>query len=295
MPSFKSFILKLAQFTQKDYEKRARDSHTLQLLTISLSHYVELSRWALQLGGIRYEEHSFAPVEHVLPVISARIRKLDNQKHIKQSTSNDKTVKSNPTGTPYAILPDGSMLSDSWSICAYSGLQAPDEQLKNLLDKKLGVLSRHVVYSFILQPKNSNIFSELCLTGRSFFFRLLWYMGIGMLVRYTMCSIFKPFDTKAVDKSKKELIAVVEELDVVIRNRKGKYIGGDDLSTADIAIAALLSPMLANHMYNCGRFADVFNKLMKQDTNFTQEVKYFSESITGMYAMQMYYEHRLGR
>jgi hypothetical protein len=88
------------------------------MVTISYSHYVEFARWSLQLGGVDFEEHGYAPIEHVLPTIALRHGRRDGSKHYAHSSyvipvkagsvaaARGKSAGS-PTSVPVAVSPDG--------------------------------------------------------------------------------------------------------------------------------------------------------------------------------------------
>ena len=65
-------MLKVAKFTQKNYRKLAALENVPILLTIPYSHFVEFSRFSLQLGGVKFREVGYAPGQHVLPVLNLR-------------------------------------------------------------------------------------------------------------------------------------------------------------------------------------------------------------------------------
>ena len=44
-------IVRVAKLTQCNYEARAKSTGIPQLLTIELSHYVEMARWSLDASG----------------------------------------------------------------------------------------------------------------------------------------------------------------------------------------------------------------------------------------------------
>ena len=89
-----SFVVKLAHLTQTDHMRRAKNTATIQLLTISISHYVEMARWCLQLCGLKYEEHGYGPVQHVLPVLSARIDRNTKKRYIGTSSATESANES---------------------------------------------------------------------------------------------------------------------------------------------------------------------------------------------------------
>ncbi len=65
-------MLQLAKYTQRSVPKLAAATGTPQLMTIPISHYVDMARLSLEIAGIEYNELAYAPLQHVLPVLNLR-------------------------------------------------------------------------------------------------------------------------------------------------------------------------------------------------------------------------------
>jgi hypothetical protein len=191
------------------------------------------------------------------------------------------------------MLPNGEYLADSWSICAYSGLKTiEDPSLQALLDDKIGPLARQLAYSFILKPSNKNIWQGLCTNGRHWFWRLLWWLGLGSFVSRTMTKYFKPNDIDVVSKCREDLKAAVAELDAIISTRKGKFISGDTIGVADVAAAALLAPVVLPRLYCKGEYNKWFDLIEQQDPMLAAEAVYWRGTNSGAFCLELYEKFR---
>ena len=168
-----SFIVTLARWTQPNFVEKAKQSGRLHLLTIPYSHYVEFARWSLQIRSIKFVEHQFSPMQHILPVISVRIRhenitvpnttttKIIRPQKINKDNKKKKSASAGATSVPLAILPSGQVMADSWDIAQYSGLTPVSDTMKQILDDELGPFVRQYTYYFLLKPSNRNIWDRL--------------------------------------------------------------------------------------------------------------------------------------
>ena len=168
-----TFIVTLARWTQPNFVEKARQSGRLQLLTIPYSHYVEVARWSLQIGNIKFVEHQFSPMQHIIPVISVRIRpeqitvptttttKIIRPESINKDDKKKKSATAGATSVPLAILPSGQVMADSWDIAQYSGTSPISDTMKQILDDELGPFVRQYTYYFLLKPSNHNVWDRL--------------------------------------------------------------------------------------------------------------------------------------
>eukprot|EP01036_Dinobryon_divergens_P036700 gene36700-47839_t len=176
-----------AKITQTNYQKRAEIRGIPQLLTIPYSHFNEFAKWCLQFAGKPYEEHGFAPGQHVLPVLALRVststKHLSSTSYVQVVTSNSgetSTKDSVPealkkdrrgnraraTAVPVMVLPTGEVLSDSWSIAQYCGMTLPPSDVMDLYDNQLGPLGRQFAYAFLLKDSHQAIWNGLVLQDK---------------------------------------------------------------------------------------------------------------------------------
>ena len=249
-----SAFIWLGKLTQPNFHERARSSKLPQLVTIPYSHYVDFARWSLQLGGKSFEEHGYPPVYHVLAVLTIRVNGPEN--HLSESsfvqfvgkevsTSSDdgksakRATKARATAVPVMCCPDGKVLRDSWEIASFSGIDPIDDELKGVLDQKLGPMARQIAYHYILKPTNKNVWDGMCTSGQNWFWCTLWWLYLGKVATGMLLKIFQPQNEAAVHTCRENLKVVVAELDERLKTRKGQFLNGDNPGMADIALAAL--------------------------------------------------------
>lgn len=303
-----SFILKIAKWTQPDFYALAKDSNKIQMLTLTFSHFVEIARICLCLQKIDFQEHGYVPGQHVLPVLAARsgnngnyytsdssyVRGVDAA-DIPAEKEQRRARKSRMTAVPFAILPSGQVLNDSWSIAEYSGLPRIDDDFKSLLDNKLGPLTRQLAYSFILHPRNKNIWDGLCTEHQSIWWKMIWWLVASSNILKLMTKLFRPMDVDAVGKCRDELKQVVSQCDHIISNKKTRYLGGDAPGIADVALCSLYAPLISPPNYCQGKYYKWFSLAENQDPALKVEMEYWKSTITGKYCLEFYEELRVSQ
>ena len=293
-------VLSTFKLVCPDVFREARESHKIQIIGISNSHFCELACWTLDAGKIAYQEHAYMPGQHILPTMVVRIG--GKEKHLSKSSkmctvtsteSPDNELlqsednKPNASSVPIAVLPDGTVLNDSWEIAAYSGLKPIDEVLKKWLDEELGPLSRQLAYGFILKPSNSSIVDEMFTNESPWWWRCA-YVFAGGAIKEAITNEMKPFDASANKICREKLEKVVEQIGQRITAKQTRYLGGDSLGVADIAVASLMAPLISPPQYVRGRFALLFDNLLKQDKEFNECVQYWRSTVAGGYALDIY-------
>jgi glutathione S-transferase len=117
----------------------------LRLVTISVSHYCEKARWALERAGIGYEEDGHAPLFH---------RAF--------------TMPHGATSTPLLVTPHG-VLKDSTDILRFADRRMDEPRrlypegplgeeaalLEDRFDQKLGPATRALAYSILMPEKQA--------------------------------------------------------------------------------------------------------------------------------------------
>lgn len=297
-----SFFVILAHWTQYDYAARAKKLQKIQLVSISYSHYCELARWALQLQGIPYEEHKYSPVQHVLPVIAARIPS-GGKKYLPKTTKTllirpesnlDKANKnSGATSVPVCVLNNGDTLLDSWDIAAFSGMSPISDEIKNILDVELGPFVRHYTYTFILKPSNRNVFDQLCTANHGWGWKLMWWLGIGNYTAKLMAKMFRVGDTELIQKCRAGIRKVFDTLGDKLLASGGPYIEGKMMGIVDIAVASLAAVVVFPDEYGEGDHLPCWKLLEKQDPGFAEDLQYWRQTVIGKFCLFMYKEHRM--
>mmetsp|Transcript_20983 Transcript_20983/g.19120 ORF Transcript_20983/g.19120 Transcript_20983/m.19120 type:complete len:307 (+) Transcript_20983:41-961(+) len=299
-----SWIKFLAHNTQPDYKLLAKKTNRIQLITLRVSHYVEFARWCLQLGNKSFDEHGFAPGQHVLPVLSVRIDKYTGKLNISDSAcveklqkSNNNTKKSNKssraTAVPVAVLPSGELLLDSWAIANYSGLKPiEDLELKRLLDAEIAPLARQLCYSILFKSKFKKLLNQILIDGTGILWRIIWFLFAGNYVIKLLIKTFSPYDNEAVQTCKDDLKNAVNKLDDYVINKKTRYLSGDKPGVSDIALASLLSPILNIKEYNNGKYMKYFTVVESKDDEFKELVEYYRNTASGQLAIDIYTNYR---
>jgi hypothetical protein len=312
-------ILLIAQWTQPNFFARAKDTGKAQFLTISYSHYAEFARWCLFLGKkVPFEESSYAPGQHVLPVLNFRVNgpakvistssatadlnrtaaapapAADEKSPINTLTPEE--TKKRATAVPALVLPDGRTFADSWSIANEASGLPPllDQKLVHLYDQSLGPDSRQLIYVYLLKNSNSNIWHSMLTDpsfGRTWSF-LYWFVGGGL--RNMLMKSFQAADMQAFADCKQRLIATFELIAATrLRGRSTKFINGESMSVEDVALCALAAPVVIPPQYCGGVYAKYFDQALEQDSEFRSEVAYFRNTDVGRYVLSCYAEHRL--
>ena len=89
-------ILQLSKWSNPNFFTLAKKEKKAQVLSIAFSHYCELAVWALQASSVPLHEHGYAPMQHVLPVLSVRV--AQREKYLSASSRVTK-VGELPTST----------------------------------------------------------------------------------------------------------------------------------------------------------------------------------------------------
>lgn len=290
----------ISRWTQKDYLGIAANTNISQFLTLGISHYVELARWSLDIDGARYEEHAFAPFQHVLPVLSVRVAGERNHlsdssyvrpvlKDTQYSAEKDKPEQRRATAVPLLVLNNGLVLKDSWQIASNSSVLLPiSQELKSLLDEELGPLSRQFAYHFLLSKRNRKYFDAACKLEQPWWWRLCWNLFLGNTVVNYMSKLFKVNDNDSFDMCISKLEKLFLTLDPLVKGRTTKYLSGDSLGVADIALASLCGPLVFPKLYAKGKYTAIFDECIASDDKFQTYVYKWSNTATGFYALQIY-------
>jgi glutathione S-transferase len=301
-------ILSIAKWTQRDFTRDAAISGKAQLLTISYSHYCEMARLGLDLMEMEYEEHGYAAGQHVLPLLKARVC---GQEKIISTSSNVTTAHeaTNPvnfdedgqpkkkagsrTGTPLLIMPDGNTYSDSWDILNSTGLKPIEERYKPLYDMYVGPLSRQVIYKFLMKQSNKNSWDKLMTEeGHGAMWSFLWNLGVGSRLTPFLGGTFAVEDDEAFQLAITRLRTAFDTItETRLKQSKGKYINGNEISAEDIALVALVSPVVSPPEFCKGRFRYILEELFDSDAEARAIRTEFREREVGKYCLDFYKEY----
>ncbi|MBW4561012.1 MAG: glutathione S-transferase family protein [Mojavia pulchra JT2-VF2] len=188
------------------------------LLQFSTSHYCRKARLGLGYKKIKYQVENLNPGLHILKVKSLTglttlpvlLPQTEGQPEaIADSTQIFKFLE-NYQKEPSLLLPDDIQQTEAW-------------MLEDWLDESIGTATRFVYYQFRANE------------GKSFNPSLSSQIIIGVVRRQY------GINRASVELATNRLITALEFLS--IRWRESNYLVGDRLSVADIAAAALLSPL----------------------------------------------------
>ena len=302
-------LLRVARLTQPDFQAIAARSSRPQLLTIPYSSYCDLGAWSLRAAAIPYSEHTFGPGGNILPLV--RLRLGGSERHLsktsavsKPSPAGDAEVHvqkrsgGSPTAVPACCLPDGSVLVDSWDIAAHasakSGIAPVPDDLKHVLDTRLGPLNRQLSYHVLFAEKNQNVWNGVVTHDTSALWRGLWWAG-GRQMTQKMVKMFSSDDGEQAALCRQRLNEVFDSIAAEHlsggggHGAGGPFVGGTTTpGMADVALASLAAPAVMPALYCEGRYAQWFDQLLAQDAPLSDEVDAWRESPVGRHCLATY-------
>lgn len=245
-----------------------------RLITITVSHYCEKVRWALDYLGIEYVEENHAPPFHKFY-----------------------TSREGGSSVPVLVTKDGAY-TDSRSILEYLDRQKEGQlyptdpslhqkvvELEELFDTKLGVATRCWAYFYAMKnPKMvENVWAK----------EIPWWEKIGLKIVLTkMLDRLKngyKIDEENAAKSLENIREIFREVDkILVENNK--YLVGDRLTAADFTFAALAAPILRpkNH-------PAMNSKVQGMPTEMLAVIKEMRSTVAGKYALNLYKEKRFNK
>mmetsp|Transcript_62655 Transcript_62655/g.154020 ORF Transcript_62655/g.154020 Transcript_62655/m.154020 type:complete len:310 (-) Transcript_62655:360-1289(-) len=298
-----SFIVTLAKWTQPNACKIAAQTGVPQMISIKYSHYCEFARFCLLLSNTKVQEALVFPGQHILPVLALRLGGGGGKPAISNSAafqkvtdgpiSERKAKAARATATPVIALPDGSFLTDSWAIAEYSGLPPlTDEGLKKVLDEEIGVDARHLAYYHFLQKDTKQYLGELCLQGAPFFWKIMWYLGVGNYILNFFTKAFQPERPDLADSCRERLKKSFATVAKALEAKKGAFLGGDKPGVADIAIAALAAPLVLPDENYGGMYHKIWTKIVSKSPGFRADQEFFRNTPVGKHTLKVYKEYR---
>lgn len=286
----KKMIVRFAKCTQPDLAARARLTQRAQVVGIPYSNFCELGRWALS-AAYPYDEIERPPLAHILPTLALR---FSNGSHVSSSSRMLGRGGGSPTGVPVAVMPDGSVLVDSWDIldsCAaragWSKLGLTDE-LRRLLDHTLGPLARKASYASLLKPENKKLWDRLLTYEQSWAWRTAWHCGLGgMLAK----RLIKSMDLNDEGQMKEVYIQIengLRQAGSLLEEKGTPFFAGAHVGAADVAVAAILAPFILPKDYCEGKFNFIWNQLEDQDAEFRSRLIAWRATKIGRHVVKVY-------
>ncbi|MBE9168050.1 glutathione S-transferase [Pleurocapsales cyanobacterium LEGE 06147] len=257
-------------------------SQVPRLITISISHYCEKVRWALDWLKIPYVEESHAPPFH----------RLYTRRH-------------GGTSVPVLVTETDTFV-DSTDILHYLDTIAPEvnqlypnqpelrrevEKLEELFDIKLGISTR--CWSYFYSLKQPDLIKKGWCTG------VPWREKIGCAIAFPlMCRLVERgynITAEEAARSLQKIKTVFETVTERLRSRPqrgakrsgNEYLVGNNFSAADLTFAALASPVLrpVNHPI----YSSSIKKFPLEVVEVIQELR---KTPAGAFALRLYRENR---
>lgn len=243
------------------------------LYTLAPSHYCESVRWALQVSGHRFNEISYLPGLHIMLSPTERLRKR---------AANGSTGKG--ASTPLYEAPDGTVLDDSWSILAMCLEEVPQD-LRALLNEKVGGPARAIVYSYMLSPEMAPAFEAMGMNAPvSWLQRRIWSVANPTIAKRMREGLV--VNDEYIAAQKKMLEEALDEVERLLPG--GPFAPGPNgrPSASAIALSALLAPMLMPDEYTGGFFEMTPMEQFPEDAQAL--FKAHRERPAGRFVMEMY-------
>ena len=245
----------------------------LKLLTISISHYVEKVKWALERSSIAYEEESHIPGLHAMVTLWH--------------------TRGSHRATP--VLIDGSLVvPDSTAILRHLSTKYGQKwlypsasvlELEERFDRNIGPHTRRFIYQQLFDNDLSiaDLFSQGNVPAWEIALLRLGAPAIKQgMIRDMAINPRAAENSRLVFENEFAFVA-----DVLSDGRR--YLCGDTLTAADITFAALSAPVLLPDNYGA-RLPRLENAL--PGAALRNLVEKYRGTIAGAYAMRLYREQR---
>jgi glutathione S-transferase len=253
----------------------------LHLYTITVSHFCEAARWALQAGGVDFTEQTALPGLHMVLLPARPAESYAAEPAARYST-------------PFACSADGRFLPDSWSIvelCTGRGLLrgAPGVSagVRQRLDQDVGPAVRTVVYSRTLVP-GSRFLADIAAqasTGQSW----AWWLAGGVISKQIRARLVR--DDAYVLAAEARLQAAREFLEAELRLGEDESAWDTRLTPTTLAVCALYAPMVSAPGYMLGTGMSV-PALHTMPVPMQELVAAHRATRLGRYVLKMYELHR---
>lgn len=203
------------------------------LVSIAPSHYCEKTRWSLELAEIPFTEQIHVPFFHV-----SAVKKVGG-------TRSTPVLK-----TDSALLDDSTLITQwiaeqpniAWSPFGHTENEKERSQhWEHELGRKLGVLTRLVAYHHLLPAKQQiqNCMQRAPHTEQQWF-------GWGYPIFAWMMRRGMNINAKSAQQATKSIWKIFEDIE---QNVTGEYLVGNQLTIADLTLAALSAPLILPAKY----------------------------------------------
>ncbi len=257
------------------------------LFTIGYSHYCEVARWALERAEIPFREVQYAPGYHAKAIGQLR----SDRDHRSQSSYVGEQGGAHGGRRKYAVplvcLPDGAVLRDSWEI-VHHAMGPTDPQWQQIMDEELGVLTRQIVYHYILTPAGKPLLRHM-LSTNSIYERVLW-LFVGQKVIDGMRQLMAITEDN-VQVSQQRVVAIMERASDALREHGGALQSGGTFGATELAFCGLAAICLFPQNYANG--AARLPPLEQFPADFVRFVQRCRQTEAGQYVLDCYMHKRL--
>lgn len=244
------------------------------LITITLSHFCEKARWALDRAGIAYTEEQHLPLFHYLQSFR---------------TGRSRTVP--------LLRHDGGVLKSSSAILHWADEQAREgiaplypaarrdqvEALERRFDDRLGPASRLWAYAHLLP--NRELAFRYAADGVPGWERKMLERSYPIAVRALQMRV--GIDEQSTMEARSEIVRVFDEVGRSL-SEGHRYLAGDSFTAADLTFAALAAPAIVPEHY--GRTLPALAELPPA---MRLTVEGLRDHPAGEYALRIYEDHRV--
>jgi glutathione S-transferase len=245
----------------------------VKLVAISISHYVEKVRWALDRAGIPYQEENHIPGFHALPALwltggqhRATPILIDGTRVIADSTSILQYLSSN--------------YHQKWLYGAHDALA-----LEERLDRNLGPhVRRYVYHEFFKKGLDLvKVFSQgrLPLLER-------WVLPAFAPLMKNMMIMDMAVEERPAHLSMESIVTEFNYVTDLLADGR-RYLCGESFTAADLAFAALAAPVLLAPEYGA-----ILPKLedVPAESDLGKLIKHLRETEAGKFALRLYRHER---
>ena len=144
------------------------------------------------------------------------------------------------------------------------------------------------MYWYLLKSSNHNVWSSLYLSDAGWSLRLVW-MLTGRAISARFRKMFHVADEADVIAAREALSAAIQTLEqTYLDGLETPFIAGDQPGAADLALAAMMAPVVNPPEYWEGRWSEQLTLLMQQDAAYKDEVESGRQRIAGQHCMKVY-------
>ena len=243
------------------------------LVTISVSHYCEKARWALERAGVPFEEVRHPPVLHIAHAWRAGGRRT-------VPVLIDEAGRFNDSSAILAHLDEG-LPEERRLYPSDPELRAEVERWEERCDEVLGPHVRRFAYGHLLDhPSTPGLLSE-GVKSRS---ERVIYRLAKPLVHAMMRKAMR-INAPGVARSEAKVQEVFGEVAEQVAGRR--YLVGERFSAADLSFAALAAPLVVPE-----RYGTRLPSLAELPAELRQRVEAFRAHPAGVFALRLYAEER---